>query len=430
MYSLDDRPVKGTQMNQKIVRTAAMLGLVAACALFLASAEVRAQEAGGDLGGGAGIFRPKNPETSSRRRTRTTPLRPRTSSNRTSNRSAAEIDAEVEDLLDAGNEARDARKYSEAETNYRNALKLSARNWRAQYGLGNVYTDQQRWDEAEQAYRQAAALNLADADTQIALSYVLLQPHSGGSQAKRLADAETAARRAISVLATNAVAYDRLGAAMEARGLLAADTEQAYRKAIELDPQFAVAYVHLARHIRKDPKRAAEAEPLYGKALELAKDAPTLILIADALQSEQRYLDSEKPLNAALQIDARNPNALFLMGRMQVVLKHYSEAEPFLQKAIEVSPKSFEPYQVLASAYLRENRFEDAEQILMKASVVAPAASRRQLAGSYGFSGIGDGYAGAGRTKDAIRAYQAALKLDPQNTELQRKLAGLSASPN
>jgi tetratricopeptide (TPR) repeat protein len=218
---------------------------------------------------------------------------------------------------------------------------------------------------------------------------------------------------------------------MEARGLPAADTEQAYRKAIELDPQFAVAYVHLARHIRKDPKRAAEAEPHYGKALELAKDAPTLILIADALQSEQRYLDSEKPLNAALQIDARNPNALFLMGRMQVVLKHYSEAEPFLQKAIEVSPKSFEPYQVLASAYLRENRFEDAEQILMKASVVAPAASKRQLAGSYGFSGIGDGYAGAGRTKDAIRAYQAALKLDPQNADLQRKLAGLSsASPN
>ena len=44
------------------------LSLLSACAaLALAATGARAQEAGGDLGGGAGIFRPKNPETTRRR---------------------------------------------------------------------------------------------------------------------------------------------------------------------------------------------------------------------------------------------------------------------------------------------------------------------------------------------------------------------------
>jgi tetratricopeptide (TPR) repeat protein len=153
------------------------------------------------------------------------------------------------------------------------------------------------------------------------------------------------------------------------------------------------------------------------------------VLIADALQSEQRYQDSEKPLKSALTIDPGNPSALFLLGRMHVVFKEYQDAEPFLRKAIEISPQSFEPYPVLGAAYLRENRWEDAEQVLTKASSIAPVSSRKQLAGNYGFLAIGDGYLSAGRTRDAVRAYQAALKLDPDNGEVQRKLNELNGGP-
>jgi tetratricopeptide (TPR) repeat protein len=415
-------------MSKLIARTYRRVFILATCGLLFSGVAVVAQESGGDLSGGAGIFRSKNPETNSKRRKTGKPPGPRT--NRPNAKTAAEIAAEVEDRLDEGNEARDNKKFDDAEKAYKEALRLDNHNWRAAYGLGNVYLDQQRWALAEEAYRQASALNISGADIQIALSYVLVQPRADGSQARRLADAETAARRAISLQPQNAVAYDRLGAAMETRGIFTAETEQAYRKAIELDPNFAVAYVHLAREIRRDPKRAAEAEPLYQKASELAKDAPTLVLIGEALQSEQRYQDSEKPLKAALALDANNPSALYLLGRMNVVLKNYKEAEPLLLKAIEVSPRSFEPYQVLVSDYLKLGRFDDAENILNKASSVAPSSIHKQLAGGFGFTGVGDGYAGAGRTKDAIRAYQAALKFDPQNSDVQRKLSQLNSGPN
>jgi tetratricopeptide (TPR) repeat protein len=287
--------------------------------------------------------------------------------------------------------------------------------------LGNVYTDQGRWDEAEKAYKHAGDFGPLNADIFVALSFVQVQPRTGGSNAKRLVEAEIAARRAIQIQSSNAVAHDRLGVALEERGLSNADVEQSYRRAIELDSQFAVAHVHLARLLRKNGRKA-EADPLYARAIELAKDAPTLVLIADSLQSEQRWDDSEPVLLRALELDARNPAALYLLGRSLVVRKRFEEAEPRLKQVIEISPRSFAPYSVLGSAYLRTDRFEDAEKIYNRAADVANAGERKQLAAAFGFEGVGDGYVKLGRTADARRAYQRGLQLDPSSTSLQAKL--------
>jgi tetratricopeptide (TPR) repeat protein len=412
-----------------ILCSAFKLSLLILCGALFSSVMVSAQEAGGDLGGGAGIFRPKNPET----KRRTTGIKPPTNTGRTSGRNntgggrPAALPPEVveerfEDALGEGNTARDARKYADAEKAYRNAGQLKPKDWRGWYGLGNVYTDQQRWDDAEKAYLQAANFAPQNADIFIALSFVQVQPHTGGANAKRLADAETNARRATQIEPSSAVAYDRLGAALEERGASAADTEQAYRRAIELDSQFAVPYVHLARLLRKNG-RASEAEPLYSRASEMAKDAPTLVLIADALQSEQRWEDSEKVLARALQMDARNPSALFLYGKSLVVRKHFDEAEEKLKQTIEINPRSFQPYYILGSTYLRMDRFDDAEKMFNRGADVANTGERKQLGGAFGFEGVGDGYMKMSRASDALRAYQRAQALDPTNSGLQAKIA-------
>ena len=72
------------------------------------------------------------------------------------------------------------------------------------------------------------------------------------------------------------------------------------------------------------------------------------------------------------------------------------------------------------------DRFEDAEMTYERASQFASAGDRRQLAGVFGFAGVGDGYLKAKNKASAARAYRRALELDPGNKELEQKLSKAS----
>ena len=390
--------------------------LLCMCLLF-AGALAHAQEAGGDLVGGAGIFRPKNPDAK-RSGNANRPARPRLT--------PAEIEEKYQDAISDGNDARDARKFAVAESSYRAAVNLKPHDARAFYGLGNIYVDQRRWDDAEEAYRKALDFAATNPDVLTALSLVLVQPRSGASNAKRFTDAEYFARRATQLQPNNAMAFDQLGAAMIARGIFNSDTEAALRHSVELDPTFLVAKVHLARVLRH-LNRSAEADPIYRSAIEQAKDASTLVLIADAMQSEQSWADSEPVLRRALALDARNPAALFLMARFLSVNRRYAEAEPILRTVIEMSPKSFLARSILGRSYLALERYDEAFKTYDQAADLASDSDRKQLAGVFGFAGVGDGYMKAGRAKDAVRAYSRGLQLDPNNAELQAKIAAARA---
>ena len=394
--------------------------LLACCAIL--TPIVMAQEMGGDFGNAA-VFRPKNPETKRRPGTNRPVIRRPGSPTPAP---AANVEDKIDEALQAGNDARDARKFAEAELAYKSIFRWKARDARAAYGLGNIYVDQQRWDDAEKSYRQAFDSNPDNVDVLLALSFVLAQPRIGAGNARRVVDAETFARRATSIQPNNAMAFDRLGVALEARGILSGDTEQAFRRAVELDPKFAVAQIHLARLLRK-VNRSAEAEPFYARAIEQAQDAPTLALIAEALQSEQRWDNSEPVLRRALGMDARHPAVLSLLGRMLTVRQRYPEAEGFLKSAIEVNPRSFQNYNILGRAYLGLQRYDDALKTYEQGLPFASAGDRKQLAGAFGFGGVGDGFAGGGRTRDAVRAYERALFLDPANSDVQKKLAAARA---
>jgi tetratricopeptide (TPR) repeat protein len=407
-----------------ILRAAVSVSAALGLSLSVA-AVVLGQDVGSDVVVGAGIFRPKNPETK-KKGTTTKPAatgRPGTRPGA----GAARVAERVEELLDKGNEARDARNFAGAEDSYNEVLKLKPRDARAAYGLGNVYSDQQRWDEAEAAYRNSVAWAPKDADAHVALSVVLVQPRAGGDNAKRFADAELFARRSVQIDPKNAVGWDRLGVALQARGLSNSEVEHSYRRAIDLDPNFAVAYAHLARMLNR-ANRSGEAAPMYAKAIELAKDPATLNVIADSLQAEQLWPQSETVLKRSLELDARNPNSLLLMGRLLVVYRRYQEAEPYLKTATEMSSRAFLPFNLLGRAYLGMDRFSDAEATYERAAEFAGAGEKKQLAGAYGFEGVGDGYLKTNQKDKAARAFQRAVDLDPTNAKAAQKLARARAN--
>ena len=400
-----------------ILRAAFLLSAAVSLTLFV-SGLAPAQDVGADAGG-AGIFRAKNPETKKKATKPSATAKPGT---RTSAAASSRVAERVEELLDKGNEARDARNFTAAEDSYKEVLKVKPRDARAAYGLGNVYADQQRWEDAEAAYRNSVAWAPNNADAYVALSVVLTQPRAGGADAKRFADAESFARKSVQIDPKNAVGWDRLGVALQARGLSNSETEHSYRRAIDLDPQFAAAYAHLARMLNR-AGRPAEAAPLYEKASQLANDPATLNLIAESLQAEQLWPQSEPVLKRALEMDARNPTSLTLMGRLLIVYKRYQEAEPYLKSATEVSSRAFQPFNLLGRAYLGMDRFSDAEATYERASAFAGAGEKKQLAGMFGFEGVGDGYLKLKQKENAARAYQRALDLDPANSGAAQKLA-------
>ncbi len=390
---------------------------IVVAALTLVVTAAFAQETGGELGGGAGIFRPKNP-TAKRSGGPPKPVRPRMN--------PAEIEASFQDALADGNDARDDRKFAAAEAAYRRALTVKPHDARAEYAIGNVFVDQQRWDDAETSYRAAYATAPNDPDILVALSFALVQPRTGAANAKRFADAEYFAKRATQLAPTNAIAWDRLGVALTARGIYNSDAETAFRHATELDPNFVVARIHLANVLWRMNK-SDEAAALYRSAAADAKDAPTLVLIADAVQAAQRWNESEPLLRRALEMDPRNPGALFLMGRYYSVNQKYSDAANVLKQAAEVNPKSFIVRTVLGRAYLGAGAYDDAFRTYEQAATLASDADRKSLAGQFGFMGVGDGYMTTGRARDALRAYQKGLEIDPTNADLPAKLAAARA---
>lgn len=285
--------------------------------------------------------------------------------------------------------------------------------------MGNLFSDQQRWEEAERAYRQAIQLEPNSPEAHIALSFVLTQPVVGSNLADRYTEAEKMARKAVQLDENSAVAHDQLGVALELRGLIEEETQNAYRKAIQIDPGFALAYAHLGRLLRRNGL-TNESSAAYRDAIRLATDVPTMILVADVMQSQQRFTESEQLLRRALRDDPKNPTALFLLGRALTTRGSYDEAEKVLKSSVEVSPNSFVSYALLGSLYARRNKFEEAEKILMRALPVISLNEKRRLSQEFEF--VGDGFMRIGKGKDAARVYRQAIALDGDKSLLANKL--------
>ncbi len=336
------------------------------------------------------------------------------------NSSNADSDELFEKLIVEGNTARDERSYSSAEAFYRHANSIKPIDSRAVYGLGNLYSDQQRWDEAENSYRSALQIEPSSAIINVALSYVLSQPVMAPNLSDRYAEAEKFARRAIELAPSNALAFDQLGVSMELRGIISTDTENAYRSAIRLDPSFAPAYAHLGRLLRRRGK-SKESTKAYEDAIQRATDVPTMIVIADVMQSEQRFAESETLLRHALENDPKNPAGLLLLGKALTTLGNFDDAERVLRRSLVVSPSGFVPNSLLGELYTRQGKYEMAENSLLQALRFVSPNEKRNLA--LRFEVVGDGYLKSGKARNAERAYKQAIALDPEKQSLAGKLA-------
>lgn len=325
----------------------------------------------------------------------------------------------VETLLAEGNAARDSRAYPAAQAAYEKARQLFPQDPRAAIGLGSIFSDQQLWDQAEQQYRAALRFSQADPWVHIALSYVLSQPIVVEDLTGRYAESERLARRATELAPENALAFDRLGVALELRGLIGSETESAYLRAVEIDPEFAPAYAHLGRLMNRRGM-LARAQSFYSTAISKATQPSTMVLVAEVLQSEQRFRESEGLLRQAIERDPHNHSALLLLSKALLTLERYSEAESLLRKSQERGANGFRTNMLLASLNLRRGNLPLAENALLQALRDVPSNERAILAEK--FETIGDSYFRSGKLAEAERCLRQALTLDGQRASAAAKI--------
>jgi len=85
-----------------------------------------------------------------------------------------------------------------------------------------------------------------------------------------------------------------------------------------------------------------------------------MILVADVMQSQQRYNESEQLLRRALREDPKKSDGAVFTGRALTTHGSFDEAEKVLKTSMEVSPNSFVSYTLLGSLYARRNKLDDA----------------------------------------------------------------------
>lgn len=390
----------------------------------------------GNLGSSSGIFKasgsksgkttrpikppskPTQPETAQRKKVTRSPIITRRQNISELTLPPSLLEA-YEELLFKGNLARDERNYALAEDIYTQASKINPRDFRAFYGLGNVFSDQQRWEEAERFYRKALELDSQNVQIYTALIFTLTQPLIGLDLSKRYIEAEKLARKAVKLAPSNAIVYHLLGTVLELRGVLNEETENAYKKAIQLEPDFALPYAHLSRLFNRKGE-TEKANRFEAEALKRAKSVPTLILTAEVLQSQQKFVESERLLRLALLNDPKNPLALFLLGRALAVRNEFKEAETILKLSIEANPNNFAAYLQLAYVYTNQKKYDLAEKTLEKASDVALKNERRRIV--LEFEALADKLIKEGDQKGAIRIYEKALAVSPKERRILNKI--------
>ncbi len=118
-------------------------------------------------------------------------------------------------------------------------------------------------------------------------------------------------------------------------------------------------------------------------------------------------------LDRALSLDPKNLDILYHRGRAALALSRRSYEEMF-----KLNPQSWHVYQVLAEADVESGNDVDAIEQFKLAIAAAPPQG-----GLY--EALGSSYWRAGRYDEAQQAYEAALKLDPNDTLTMYKLGCL-----
>ena len=238
------------------------------------------------------------------------------------------------------------------------------------YNFGVSWSEQGRLAEAETAFRKAVALRPKHAAAWNNLGDVL-------HRLRRNPEAQEAYERALDANERLAPAWNNLGVVRLEQGRTA-DAEKDFQRALALDPSSADAYMNLG-NLAAGQGRFAEATVQYRQALALQPDHPLVrINLGNALQNLNLPGEAVDVLREAVRIAPGRVEAHHNLGNALAELHADVEAEAEYRAALAIDARSYETWLSLGRLATRSGRRVAAMEALQQVQQLAPADSPAQ----------------------------------------------------
>jgi tetratricopeptide (TPR) repeat protein len=226
--------------------------------------------------------------------------------------------------------------------------------------------------------------------------------------------------RALEIEPAHAATIEARGATYAALG----KTDQALddlAKAIELAPHLAGPYAQRAQvHLRQ--QQIPEALADLDKAIERSPTNPALYLLRAGVHQVQGEKDKAlQDLTETLHVRPNLPQALRARAALLSEMGKIDEAIADLDQLLAANPRDAESHTRAGALLLAKKNLD---QSISHYTSALNVAADNWLA----LQGRADALVGLGRAEEALSDYEAALKLQPQNTGLLNNLAWLLAT--
>jgi tetratricopeptide (TPR) repeat protein len=174
-----------------------------------------------------------------------------------------------------------------------------------------------------------------------------------------------------------------------------------------------------ARALSKSGNRARAIEVAESAAKAFPRDAVTQIVLADVYTDAGRSTDAENVLRQALKTEPSNARVLNHLGYMLANSgRNLDEAIDLVTRALKVDPDEGAYLDSLGWAHFRRGDLNEAEKYLAAAAEKMPDSSEV-------LDHLGDLHARRGRWRDAVDAWNRALKGDTNGVDpatIQKKI--------
>ncbi len=354
-------------------------------------------------------------------------------------------EAKLTQHMERGDAYRKEEKFAEAIIEYRNVLQLDPNNATAHFGLAQSYlrTDQVRdgyWElresvrldpgnnEARLQFGSLARLageveeSLVQAEAVIAAEPTNSRAYGLKGEVletlERFEEARAALEKSVELAPKEAAPIMRLAQFLVRRGEEKA-AEPLLHRLTELEPGFA-AQAALAGFLARDRGRDVEAEAAYRKALELAEPKQRILatqLFSNFYFSRDRFEETEKVLQAALQQEPKNLEYIYLLARFYAARGQQAEADAMIERATTAAPDEVRPQLVLSAYRSRQGDLEGALAAAEAALTINPKDVEARLRKAELLLDIGHRDGSADRIAAGRAIVDAVLAQQPDSPE-------------